>query len=239
MDALIVLASISVLWLIASRRWRYRIILPMAIVILICFGFTMPFTVELALNGFVAALPKDTGEPVDAIVILGRGLPLRHQRVKVATQQWQTGRSPKIFASGQTDATPMLEALKIQGIPVQALAGESCSMSTEENGLFTSLVLNPQQNQKILLITDAPHMLRSLLTFRRFGYTPIPQVSPLVPTWGAKEKSKVMMREVLGIIGYGITGRLSSLTKTEASRSHTNAVQRVKEWNCKVQVRSL
>ncbi|MBW4421980.1 MAG: YdcF family protein [Myxacorys californica WJT36-NPBG1] len=234
MAVLIVLAALSVLWLIASRQWQRRVILPMTIVIMLCIILTAPLTIELALKAFVLPLPKDAGEPVDAMVILGRGEPFRYQRVNLAVQQWQAGRTSKIFASGRLDAIPILEDLKKQGIPVQRLGGEECSLTTEENGLFTSVILKPQQNQKILLITDAPHMLRSFLVFQRFGYTPIPQVSALSATWSAPKKASVMMREVVGLMSYGLAGRLNPQTAVEMAQSHRSAIKKMMAWNCKV-----
>lgn len=234
MAVLLVLAALSVLGLIAPRRWRRRVIVPMAIVVTLYSVLTAPLTVELALKAFVLPLPKDAGERVDAMVILGRGEPSRHQRVDLAIQQWRTGRTSKVFASGRLDATQILEDLKKQGIPVQRLGGEECSLTTEENGLFTSVILEPQHNQKILLITDAPHMLRSFLVFQRFGYTPIPQVSALSATWSAKKKARVMMREVVGLMGYGLAGRLTPQTTVEMAPSRRSAVQKMTAWNCKV-----
>ncbi|MBW4538710.1 MAG: YdcF family protein [Myxacorys chilensis ATA2-1-KO14] len=234
MAVFIVLAALGVLWLIASRRWRRRVILPTAIAVVLYIVLTAPPTVELALKAFVLPLPKDAGEPVDAMVILGRGEPSRYQRVDLAAQQWRAGRTSKIFASGRLDAIRILEDLKKQGIPVQRLGGEECSLTTEENGLFTSVILEPQQNQKILLITDAPHMLRSFLVFQRFGYTSIPQVSALSTTWSAKKKARVMMREVVGLVSYGLAGRLKPQTAVEMAHSQKSAVQKLTAWNCKV-----
>lgn len=234
MEVLIVFAALGVLGLIVSRRWRQRVILPMALVILLYVLFTAPMTLDLALKAFVSPLPQDTGERVDAIVILGRGEPLRHQRVEVAVQQWKTGRSPKIFASGRLDALPMVADLKNEGIPTQTLSGEECSLTTEENGLFTATILDPQRYQKILLITDAPHMLRSFLVFQRFGYSPIPRISNLASTWSAREKARVVMREFFGLVGYGLAGRLKAPPRDEFARSHQDAVQKVTAWKCQV-----
>jgi uncharacterized SAM-binding protein YcdF (DUF218 family) len=234
MAVLIVLAAIGILWLIASRRWRRRVILPMTIVIMLYIVFTAPFTINIALKAFLLPLPKDTGSSVDAMVILGRGEPFRYQRVDLAAQQWQTGRTSKVFASGRSDAAHILEDLRDRGIPKQMLGGEECSLTTEENGSFTSAILDPQRNQKILLITDAPHMLRSFLVFQRFGYTPIPQVSPLSVTWSSRKKASVIMREGAGLVVYGLTEWLKPKTAAEIANSHNDAVQKLIAWGCKV-----
>jgi uncharacterized SAM-binding protein YcdF (DUF218 family) len=234
MAVLIVLAAIGILWLIASRRWRRRVILPMTIVIMLYIVFTAPFTIDIALKAFVLPLPKDTGEPVDAMVILGRGELFRYQRVDLAAQQWQTRRTSKVFASGRLDAAQILKDLTDRGIPRQALGGEECSLTTEENGSFTSAILDPHQNHKILLITDAPHMLRSFLVFQRFGYTPIPQVSPLSATWSPRKKASVIIREGAGLLVYGLAEWLKPKTAAEITNSRNDAVQKLAAWGCKV-----
>ena len=234
MAVLIVLAAIGILWLIASRRWRRRVILPMTIVIMLYIVLTAPFTIDIALKAFLLPLPKDTGSPVDAMVILGRGPQFRNQRVDLAAQQWQTGRTSKVFASGRIDAAQILKDLTERGIPRQVLGGEECSLTTEENGSFTSAILDPHRNQKILLITDAPHMLRSFLVFQRFGYTPIPQVSPLSATWSPRKKASVIMREGAGLAVYGLAEWLKPKTAAGIANSHKDAVQKLAAWDCKV-----
>jgi uncharacterized SAM-binding protein YcdF (DUF218 family) len=196
--------------------------------------FTAPFTIDIALKAFVLPLPKDTGDPVDAMVILGRGELFRYQRVDLAAQQWQTGRTSKVFASGRLDAAQILKDLTDRGIPRQALGGEECSLTTEENGLFTSAILDPQRNRKILLITDAPHMPRSLLVFQRFGYTPIPQISPLSESWSVTRKASVIMREAVGLAIYSLADWLKPKTAADVADSRNATVQKLRTWNCKV-----
>ena len=154
-------------------------------------------------------VPLDSGEKADAIVILGRGRKLNPSRATVAAHLWQSDRAPLIFASGIFDAPNLLASLKSQGIPDNALQGEDCSRTTYENAKFTAALLKPQGVQKILLITDSPHLLRSTLTFRGFGFRVIPIASSQIDTLPPTIKTRLVLREYLGLVSYGLLGRLS------------------------------
>jgi uncharacterized SAM-binding protein YcdF (DUF218 family) len=131
-------------------------------------------------------------------------------RVAVAATLWQTGQAPRIFISGHGDAFSIKHQLQEKGVAEQALDGEDCSMTTQENGKFTADILRPQGIQKILLVTDPPHMLRSLLTFRRFGFEVFPSATPMSTELGYREKAAIVFREYGGLVSYIFQGRLFS-----------------------------
>ena len=160
----------------------------------------------LASKGLVAFLPTDSGAVTDAIVVLGRGGPYSADRVNVAAELWQAKRAPTIFTSGNEDAISMVEQLEAKGIPQRVLDGEDCSLTTEENAVFTTAILKSQKIQQILLVTDPPHMLRSLLLFRAFGFTVIPHTSPAPAFFDFKTKAFITLREGTGLISYGLRG---------------------------------
>lgn len=155
----------------------------------------------------VSLLPPDAGEPADAIVVLGRGSSLRKERVQVASELWRNGRAPLVFASGWGDATQIGQGLANRGLPAPAIDGEPCSRTTEENAQFTAALLQPRGVQRILLVTDPPHMLRSTLTFRSLGFEVIPHPNPL-PAWlDRRRQGFLVFKEYLGLIGYSLMGR--------------------------------
>jgi uncharacterized SAM-binding protein YcdF (DUF218 family) len=200
-------AIVGLPWLIPRLR-RKRLLMGLgSILLVIYFTATSPLTIALANKGLVAFLPEDAGETVDAIVVLGRGDEFRPSRVEVAAQLWKAHRAPLIFASGSGDASQLVELFKAQGIPNQALAYEECSRTTEENARLTATVLKPQGVKRILLVTDPPHMLRSLVTFRHFGFTVIPRTSPLPPDLAPRRKTQMVFYEYLGLVSYGLQGR--------------------------------
>ena len=141
----------------------------------------LPPLETLANAALVRGLPRDSGTTADAIVILGRGDNLRATRINVAAELWRQGRAPQIFASGRGDGRQMVKKLKKVGIPVETLDDENCSQTTAENADFTAALLQPRGIESIILVTDPPHMLRSLLTFRSAGFRVTPHPSPLPP----------------------------------------------------------
>ncbi|NJP08500.1 MAG: DUF218 domain-containing protein [Leptolyngbyaceae cyanobacterium RU_5_1] len=118
-------------WLQQST-WQRSLIQISISVLLMGLLLLSPPGAALANQALVGFLPVDSGEPVDAIVILGRGQRFQQSRVDVASDLWWGDRAPVIFASGTGDAPAMLELLRQKGIPDHVLAGENCSLTTEE-----------------------------------------------------------------------------------------------------------
>lgn len=234
MELLIVLVLIGIIGMIVPRRWRRRFLLPFTFMLLFCIGITSPWGIELATQGLTVNLPEDNGEPVQAIVVLGRGDDFRQRRMERVEKLWEQQRSPKIFASGMLDAEFMLEQFETNGIPKIALSGERCSQSTEENALFTSAVLYPEQVQKILLITDTPHMMRSMLMFRSVGFDVIPYPIALPDHWSNRLKSWVLLREYFGLMTYALTDRFHQRSVEELRNPPTDVVSKLVDWNCKL-----
>jgi uncharacterized SAM-binding protein YcdF (DUF218 family) len=182
-------------WRRCWRRWRgasWRLgMVLLAYVILIS-----PPVVELGLWAIASPLPSDPGGTADAIVLLGRGDPMRPGRTALAATLWRQGRAPLIVASGVYDAPRMIQELRAQGIPALATVGEACSRDTWENALFTAAILFPQGKRMIILITDAPHLWRSHLIYESFGFTVIPIASPLPVDSTTAQNSLLLQREL-------------------------------------------
>ncbi|HEY9642858.1 MAG TPA: YdcF family protein [Coleofasciculaceae cyanobacterium] len=233
MEVLIGLALLWVLWLISSRQWKRRLVVPL---VATAAGLLIvsPLGLGIALWGLTISLPQDSGEKVDAIVVLGRGDPFRDQRVATVQRLWQTNRAPEIFASGMLDARSIVQNLQEMGLPEQRLDGEECSQTTEENAQFAYAILHPQGIQTILLVTDAPHMLRSFLTFRSFGFHVIPHLSSLPTQLTLSEKFWIVLREYLGLIQYGLTGQLNPRPVEVLQTPPVEIVQKIRDWHCRV-----
>ncbi len=194
-------------WIVPRFRWK-RLWSGFATLLLITyFSAQFPLITAVANKGLVAFVPPDRGQSADAIVILGRGQVFRNSRVKVAANLWESQRAPLIFASGAGDGTEIVQKLEQEGIPKTALEEEHCSQTTKENALFTASVLQPQGVKRIILVTDPPHMLRSLLTFRNVGFEVIPHKSP-APHLTQTRKAMMMFYEYMGLVKYGIKGEL-------------------------------
>ncbi|MBD2260237.1 YdcF family protein [Pseudanabaena sp. FACHB-2040] len=203
----VLLAFTGLPWLLRAERWKRpvsRIGLTLTLIYLVLFS---PTIAKIGSRFLMVGVPQDPGQPADAIVVLGRGTPLRPSRVDVATELWQQERAPLIFTSGRGDAIEIAQKLKSKGVPAQALDGEPCSSTTEENAEFTAALLRPQGVQRIVLVTDPPHMLRSQLTFQSFGFKVTPHISPLPGDLENRGNQVLVLREWAGLIAYGLMGR--------------------------------
>jgi uncharacterized SAM-binding protein YcdF (DUF218 family) len=200
------------------RGKRHLYALLVSVLFFYCSAFFPP-TFELTEKALFHLLPTDSGETVDAIVVLGRGKPFSPSRVEIAANLWKEHRAPTIFASGTGDAPILLKLLRKQGVPIAVLDGEGCSKTTYENARFTADKLRPKGIQRILLVTDTPHMLRSLLTFRGFGFTVIPAPSPVPEELDRSRKATVMLREYMGLVSYGLKGRFFQPNTYQVSRT--------------------
>jgi uncharacterized SAM-binding protein YcdF (DUF218 family) len=234
MEALIILVLLGIVWIVSPKRWRWKFLMPLTLTMLMCLALASPWGVALATQVLTAPLSPDSGEPVEAIVVLGRGDELRQRRIEVVEKLWQQQRSSRVFASGMLDAEFMLEQFQTNGIPQAALSGERCSQSTEENALFTSALLYPQQVQKIILLTDAPHMLRSLLVFQAAGFTVIPHPIPLPKWWSAYRQSQIVLREYLALLKYSLTERFRQRSVAELQNPPAEVSRKLVDWNCKL-----
>lgn len=234
MEVLIILAVLGIAGLTSTRRWRRWLIYPlMAVVVSLALIFS-PLGVALANWGLTFALPPDSGNSVDAIVVLGRGEVLRERRVEIVNSLWKSKRSPYIFASGMLDAFEIINRLKEEGVPAQALSGERCSQTTQENAQFTSTLLRPRKLQTILLVTDAPHMLRALLLFQSFDFKVIPYPASLPPTLDVSKQMRSILREYAAIGSYALTGHFNKKSTRELDSPPSDVTGKLKNWKCEL-----
>lgn len=231
MESLIGLALLWILWLVTSRRWRRRLMLP---ILAIALGIVLTSPAALAVGqwGMTLALPRDSGASADAIVVLGRGPELRDSRTAKAWELWQARRAPQIFASGMLDARFITQTLKEIGIPEGRVAGEECSQSTQENALFTAAILHPKNEETILLVTDIPHMMRALLIFQQSGFQVIPVAVELPAQMPHFAKLNVLVREFFLLIRERLTGVDNAPAPEDLVEPPVAIYQKMQEWGC-------
>lgn len=228
---LLLLAFFGLRWIIQHPGWKRRLTSPRAILLLVGFIASLALIYAVAASGLVFFLPTDSGAAADAIVVLGRGLELNEDRVDVAAELWRSRRAPMIFISAGGEAPAMIQLLVARGIPNRVLDGDNCSLTTEENALFTAAILHPQGIQRILLVTDPPHMMRSLLTFRAHGFTVIPYTSPIPYKWDFKAKAFLNLREYMGLVSYGLPGLFLTQRPLELNNPDlVNLVQKAEQY---------
>ncbi|MGA7936589.1 MAG: YdcF family protein [Kovacikia sp.] len=189
-------------------RWKSGWTRTAIILTLVCLFITSPPGIALATQVLVSQVPHNPNTTADAIVVLGRGPRYEGSRTDTALALWQAKQAPRIFVGGHGDGARLVKKLETKGIPQQALDGEECSLTTEENARFAANILMPQGVKQIILVTDPPHMLRSVLTFQSQGFNVIAHTSPLPENLSNRERMVITFREYGGLLSYALKGRV-------------------------------
>ncbi|MBW4582875.1 MAG: YdcF family protein [Tildeniella nuda ZEHNDER 1965/U140] len=218
--ALLVLAVVWLVWMLRQPsqrqrlqqwcrqcRWNRRRTQVVITLTLACLLITSPPGLALATQTLTSQIPADSGAQADAIVVLGRGWRFMSDRLDATFALWQAKRAPRIFVSGRGDAKWLVYQLLKKGIPSDAISGENCSLTTEENAQFTADLLLPQSVKHIILVTDSPHMLRSRLTFQSLGFEVIAHPNAVPSDLGYRERLNIIAREYGGLLSYVLKGR--------------------------------
>lgn len=190
---------------------------------------------------FPAVAIADT-PAADAIVLLGGGLsPPRapHQRIELneavdrifhAAHLLRAGKAPFVIASGggvdYTEGMPrpadsMGDVLVELGVPRDAVVLERQSRTTAENALYSKPLLEERGAHRILLVTSAAHMRRSVAVFRSLGFEVIPaptdfatttvdyaNLGAWIPDPGALTSTTAALKEYAGILVYRLRGQI-------------------------------
>lgn len=228
----------AVSWAISSRRRRSRnrvgklLFQSVAFVLLVYLLIGSPLGAFLAVRGLTFPLPEDPGTQVDAIVVLDRGDKLKKPRVELATQLFQDDRAPRIWTIGGDDVRAIRKQLKARNLSAENLAGVDCARTTYEEAILSAAVLGPQGVRQIMLITDPPHMLRALLTFKSFGWEVIPRVSPLPSDFTSIEVSWLSIQNYLGLASYWLLGRFRQRSPDELQHPSSEILRRLDSNSC-------
>ena len=157
----------------------------------------------------------------DAIVILGGGvggctnypyadLGPGSDRAWHAARLWKAGKAPVIIPSNVGAELADIKLLMDLGVPRDAVILENKAVNTEENAKFVANLLAAKnaKNSKILLVTSACHMRRSLYMFRK--YAPELECIPAATDYHALQWKD----EVEGVLEY--LPRIGSFAGTDA-----------------------
>ncbi|NEN96026.1 MAG: YdcF family protein [Moorea sp. SIO1F2] len=236
--ALIVLLVSSNTWvtnsLIRSLEWQYLPTseLPEADVIVILGGATKPPfpprpTPEVDEAGdrvlYGAQLYREGKAPwvipAGGRIVWGSSSNNSSQRLSS-----QSAQSSQRLAPESEDMAQILEDL---GVPRVAIIQESRSLNTHQNAVNVRKILDQRDLRKVLLVTSAIHMPRSVLVFRRQGIDVIPaptdflvsqyeldepnsssQAALLHSLPNADQLSRITraIKEYIGIVAYRIRG---------------------------------
>ncbi|NES83431.1 MAG: YdcF family protein [Moorea sp. SIO2B7] len=104
-------------------------------------------------------------------------------RVLYAAKLYRDQKAPLIIASGgrvkwqggeKAESADMAQLLEMMGVPHSAIIQEPNSLNTYQNAVNVRQILEKRGIKRVLLVTSAMHMPRSLLIFKRQGIEAIP-----------------------------------------------------------------
>lgn len=224
------------LLLLALLLWRFARLARSLVVI--AFGWLYLCSTALVADGLMGTL-EDHYKPralsrlpsADAIVILGgatRGdahfgsmgdLNEQADRLTHGLQLYRAGKAPLLLLSGggcdscRAESEIMYEHLELMGIPESAMLRERESRTTQENAVYSSILLKGKGVRSILLVTSAYHMRRAVPLFERQGLAVVPAPTdfqrlvdePMLPPWlpGAEDLVRTT-RAIKEHVGYWV-----------------------------------
>ena len=234
----IVIVAVGLVFVLLKKRKVAVIVLGLA---LAWFWFwSMPIV-----SGWLA-LPLEEDYPVqlaenmpeaDAIVLLGGGvwgttnypyamLKDGADRAWHAARLWKAGKAPIIIPSNVDAELCDIKLLIDLGVPRESVVLENKAVNTEENAKFVREILAQRRKgaedagkSKILLVTSACHMKRSLYMFQKYApeiecipaatdYQTLPWKDEpfkwrhLLPDIGAFARNNAFIHEYIGYYGY-------------------------------------
>ncbi|HEY9762946.1 MAG TPA: YdcF family protein [Trichocoleus sp.] len=132
---------------------------------------------------------------------------------------YQAGKAPLLILSGgritwkeggPSESGDMAQLAMALGVPRSAIAEDPTSLNTYENAVNVKAILQQRQINRVLLVTSAMHMPRSLMIFRRQGIDAIPAPTDFLiteqslqetrTTWQGRLLSLVPQAENLALI---------------------------------------
>ncbi|MDP8963589.1 MAG: YdcF family protein [Cyanobacteriota bacterium] len=148
-------------------------------------------------------VPKGALPRAEAIVVLGGAtkpafaprptvdLSEEGDRVLYGAQLYREGKAPLVIASGgriswrgggPSESADMAEILKTLGVPNSAILQDPTSLNTYQNAVNVKKIINERGIRRVLLVTSAMHMPRSLRIFQRQGIEAIPAPTDFLVT---------------------------------------------------------
>ncbi|MBK8050985.1 MAG: YdcF family protein [Anaerolineales bacterium] len=190
--------------LLLRRHTRWVVALALAALLVLWLGGNRLVSIALLRSLEWQYLPPDPLPPADAIVVLGGGarpatwprttaeVNEAGDRLIYAAKLYQDGVAPKLLLSGgapvadapnvQTEAESMASLLEIMGVPRTALLQDPSSRNTYENAIETRSQLEEQGIDRIVLVTSASHMPRSVAIYEKQGFDVIPAPTDFLVT---------------------------------------------------------
>ncbi|MDI6693416.1 MAG: YdcF family protein [Anaerolineales bacterium] len=189
------LACIFIFLALTLRRANRQRVALIAALLCLWLGGNRWVAMSLARSLEQRYLPPDSTPHAEAIVLLGGGTetwdvprPMTEissagDRILYAASLYRQGAAPYILVSGglldwnrlpTTPAEDMTALLTFMGVPAEAIWQQNASRNTYEDAMYCARILREKGIQRILLVTSAAHMPRSVHLFEAQGLEVLP-----------------------------------------------------------------
>ena len=227
--SLLMLVALVTLW--KRPRWAFMAIALALIVLLVGSNGWVSRSLVRSLES--QNIPTGELPNAEAIVILGGAtkpaIPPRPSvdlseegdRLLYGAQLYQQKKAPLVIVaggridwngSGPSESEDMATILNLIGIPTEAILQEPSSLNTYENAVNVRKILDARGIHRVLLVTSAMHMPRSLLIFKRQGIAAIPAPTDFLVTDDELQESQNTLQATLLEL-LPDTGRLHQFTR--------------------------
>ena len=230
------------------KKWQNTVIIATLVILFIAGNRWVAYSLTRSLE-WQHLSPAEI-PPSEVIVVLGGGtepaqsprpiveLNSAGDRVLYAAYLYQQGKAPLLLLSGgnidwlnaqeSTPAGQMAAVLEMMNVPASALWLESESLNTYENAVNCAAILTEKGINRVILVTSATHMPRSLALFETQGLEVIPaptdfkvteegwlalwqpnlsaQLTQLMPNVSNLSMTTTALKEYLGILIYRLRG---------------------------------
>lgn len=244
-SCLLLIAALIIIW--RRPKWAAGLISG-ALIILFFFS---NYWVSSALIRYLEwqNIPEGELPNASAIVVLGGAIlpkvPPRPwvevgeegDRILYGAKLYRDGKAPKLILSGgridwnntgASESKDMAELAQVMGVPKTAILEDPTSLNTYENAVNVRKILDSQGiERRVLLVTSAIHLPRSLAIFKRQGIDAIPAPTDFITidqgveefTWqeamlkffpdaGRLAYSTRALKEYIGLVVYRLRGWL-------------------------------
>lgn len=234
-----ILLLLVIVWVWWPRLWAKRMLAAGIVGLYLLNVSPVENLLAYGLQGPYRMLdPRKLSGEVDAIVLLGGNVYAADKQRAIRTLGGESalraeegrrlfmelGRNLPIIASGgpnhpihptEVVSVAIRDWLIDWGVPPALVLTEERSRDTFESAVEVREILRRQGWQRVLLVTSAWHMRRSILSFKAVGLDPIPaptdflggeQINPLsfFPSADTGGSIRMLIREYLGLVNYWI-----------------------------------
>lgn len=129
-----------------------------------------------------------------------------------------SGGSGLMLQGGLREGDVLRNYLAAQGFPAEKILSEAVSRNTRENAIESGKIISARKLQKIVLVTSAFHMPRSVACFRKAGIEVMPYPvdyrtaertsfpESFFPSAQGIDDFSTAVREIVGLIAYKLAG---------------------------------